>query len=79
MKQLVVVLAIVLVAIVGFGFYEGWFRYSTDTTNSDASGTITVDKDKLKEDEDKVRELGNKLKDKSAAPTDKIKESERRP
>ena len=79
MKQLLIVLAIILVAIVGFGFYEGWFHYSTASTNSDASGTITVDKDKLKEDEDKVRDLGNKLKDKSAAPTDKVKETEHRP
>jgi hypothetical protein len=79
MKQLLIVLAIVLVAIVGFGFYEGWFRYSTDSTKSDASGTITVDKDKLKEDEDKVRDLGNKLKDKSGAPTEKVKETEHRP
>jgi hypothetical protein len=79
MKQLVIVLAIILVAIVGFGFYEGWFRYSTDTTNSDASGTITVDKDKIKEDEGKVRDLGNKLKDKNSEPTDKVKATEHRP
>jgi hypothetical protein len=79
MKQLVIVLAIILVAIAGFGFYEGWFRYSTDTTNSDASGTITVDKEKIKEDEDKVRDLGNKLKDKAGASTEKAKETEHRP
>jgi len=79
MKQLLIVLAIILAAVVGFGFYEGWFRYSTDTTNSDASGTITVDKDKIKEDEGKVRDFGNKLKDKSSETTDKVKVKEHQP
>ncbi len=56
MKTLLVIAFVVLVGIAGFGFYQGWFRVSTEGTEQQPSATISVDKDKIREDEASVRE-----------------------
>jgi hypothetical protein len=69
MKTLLVVVVLLLVGIAGFGFYQGWFRLSTDGTDQKPSATITVDKDKIRADEEKAKEevqgFGQKVKDKT--------------
>jgi hypothetical protein len=68
MKTLVFVLVLLLVGTAGLGFYRGWFRLSTDNTDRQPSATITVDKDKIHEDEqkakDKVQGFGKETKEK---------------
>ena len=36
MRTLMFVVVLLLVGIVGVGFYRGWFQLSTDTTNHEA-------------------------------------------
>ena len=83
MRTLVVVFVLLLVAIAVLGFYRGWFRLSTANTDHKPSATITVDKDRIQEDEqrakEKMRNLGQGAKEKIGERTDKVKEQERRP
>jgi hypothetical protein len=83
MKKLVVVFVLLLVGIAGLGFYRGWFRLSTDNTDHKPSATITVDKDKIQEDEqrarEKVRRFGQEAKEKTGEAANNVQEQERRP
>jgi cytoskeletal protein RodZ len=56
MKALLVIVVVLLVGIAGFGFYQGWFRVSTEGTEQQPSATITVDKDKIRADETSAKE-----------------------
>ena len=56
MRRLLVVLVVLLAGIVGLGFYQGWFRVSTASTDDKVNTTITIDKDKLQADEQKAKE-----------------------
>ena len=82
MKALVFVLVLLLACIVGLGFYRGWFRLSMQSMDNQPSATITVDKDKIHEDEqkakDKVQGFGQEAKEKLGG-AGKVKEPERRP
>ena len=81
-KTLVVVFVLLMVGIAGLGFYRGWFSLSADNTDHQSSATITVDNDKIQEDEhiakEKVDEFGQGAKEKIGERTDKVKEQERR-
>jgi predicted negative regulator of RcsB-dependent stress response len=83
MKGFLFVLLLLVVGIVAFGFYQGWFSFSKDTTDNKPSVTITVDPDKIQKDEKKAKEtvqdFGQKVKDKTSDRTDKVKEQERQP
>ena len=56
MKSLIIVVVLVLVGIAGFGYYRGWFAVSTNNTDQQPSATVTVDKAKFHEDEQKARD-----------------------
>lgn len=56
MKTLLVVAVLLLVGIAGLGFYQGWFRVSTEGTEQESSTTITVDKDKFQADKEEAKE-----------------------
>jgi hypothetical protein len=69
-------LLVILAALVfGVGYYQGWFRLSSHSTDGRAAITLTVDKDKVSADkqtaQDKVQELGHQTKDavSTTAPT----------
>ena len=83
MKALVFVVILLLVGIVGLGFYRGWFRLSMDNTDHQPSATVTVDKDKIHVDEqkakDKVQGFEQEAKEKIGDRAGKVKEPERRP
>ena len=83
MKRLLVVLVLLAAAVVGLGFYLGWFHFSTGGTDTNPSATITVDQDKIKADkeaaQEKVKDLGDKAKEKAAEATDKAKEETPKP
>jgi len=78
MRRLLIVFVLLVVGIVGLGFYQGWFRVSTDGTDDKPSATITVDKGKIHADEEKAKEkvqgFGQKVKEKTGDPTDKVKQ-----
>jgi hypothetical protein len=79
MKALFVVALLLLVGIAGVGFYQGWFRLSTNSTDQRPSATITVDKDKFHADEEKAEEkmqgLGHKGKEQNGDLTGKTSRS----
>jgi hypothetical protein len=83
MKALVFVVILLLAGIVGLGFYRGWFRLSMVNTDQQPSATITVDKNKIHEDEQKAKDtvhgLGQEAKDKLGDRAGKGKEPEPRP
>jgi hypothetical protein len=68
---------LLLIGIVGVGFYRGWFQLSTDTANPRPSATITVDKDKIHADEqqakEKIRDLEKVAKEKTGELSGKAK------
>jgi hypothetical protein len=75
MKNLLIVIVLVVAGIGGLGYYRGWFHFTSDSTAGENHIGITVDKDKVKEDEKKVLEkekaLEQQLKNKGTAPTEK--------
>ena len=79
MKRLFVGLMILLVGVVGFGFYEGWFVVSADDSGHKTNVTITVDQDKIRTDEKKLEGIGQGLKKKTVGPTDPAQEPGRQP
>jgi predicted negative regulator of RcsB-dependent stress response len=80
MKALIFVVALLLV---GVGFYQGWFYFSTNSTNHTSSATITVDQDKLRADEgkakEKMEEFGQKAKERTGDRTGEVEQHERQP
>jgi hypothetical protein len=78
MKRLIFVLVLVVVGVGCLGFYLGWFHLTTETTSDGKSNiTVTVDKDKIKDDEqkakDKAKEIGHDAKDKAVDTVNKVK------
>jgi predicted negative regulator of RcsB-dependent stress response len=83
MKRLLIVLVLVVAVVVGLGFYQGWFRYSTAGTDGKVNIPISVDREKIEQDKEKVKEkvqdLEQKIKEKTQATTDGKKEGAPRP
>ena len=83
MKALMFVVVLLLVVIAGVGFYRGWFRLSMENSDHQPSATITVDKDKIHEDEqkskDKVKAYGQEAKEKIGDRAGKVDQPERQP
>jgi hypothetical protein len=69
MKGFFFVLVLLAIGIVGVGLYRGWFQVSTQKGEDKSTVSITMDKNKIKEDEekvkDKVQDLGRQVKDRS--------------
>jgi len=77
------VVVLLVVGIAGFGYYRGWFAISTNSTDKEPSATVTVNKEKFHEDEqragDDVHGFGQKAKEKIADQDGKAKEPQRQP
>ena len=75
MKTLLIAVALVPVAVVGLGFYRGWFGFSSSNDESKSNVTLSVDKDKIETDKDdaveKAQELGHKAVDKMSPSPEK--------
>jgi hypothetical protein len=56
-------IVIVAALVFGVGYYLGWFRMSSHSTDGRSNITLTVDKDKMDQDKDKVQDLGHHAKD----------------
>lgn len=69
--------AVVVVLAIGacLAFYLGWFHVGADNADGKSNVTLSVDKEKVKEDSkaavEKVEELGHQLKDKVSGASDK--------
>jgi hypothetical protein len=83
MRKLLVVLIVLAICVVGFGFYRGWFALTSPSPpagSNEVNVNLTTDTDKMKEDvervQDKATELtGNDADDSSAPaerPTDEV-------
>ena len=83
MKTLFGAILLLLVCIVGLGFYQGWFHITTHSADQKSSATITVDKDKIRADEEKakekVEEFGQKAKNEIGDRSGMSTEGEHRP
>jgi hypothetical protein len=83
MKRFFGGLLILAVLVICLGFYLGWFSLSTDQDSHQSKVTVTVDRDKIREDEerakDKMQELRKKVTDKTAKPADKSDSEKDRP
>ncbi len=78
MKRFLIGLVVVVACIAGVGLYRGWFQVTSDSANEQRNVTFSADKNKINEDVNivvqKVKSLGNRLKEKSATPAEKIKD-----
>ena len=83
MRNLMFVVFLLVVGIAGFGYYRGWFALSTNSTDLTPSATITVDKNKFHEDQQKARDdvqgFGQAAKKKVGDPNGEAKEPQRQP
>ena len=50
MKNLIIALVVGALAIAGVGVYQGWFQVGADNTKGKSNVTLSVDKEKIKED-----------------------------
>jgi len=75
MKNLLIVFVLVVAGVGGLGYYLGWFHFTSESTSGESHIGVTVDKDKVKDAENKMLEkaksLEHQLKDKGTAPTEK--------
>ena len=82
-RGLMFVVVLLLVGIAGLGFYRGWFHLSTNGTDEKPGATVTMDKDKIHEDEqkakDKVQGFEQEAKKKIGDLSGKAKEPQPQP
>jgi len=77
MNRLFMVLMVLALLVVGFGFYRGWFALSSrspDAGSNKVNINLTVDRDKMQEDaeavQNKTSELTGKATDGANEPGD---------
>ncbi len=72
MKRLLFVIVLLVVGVVGLGFYLGWFGIASESADGKRHITLTVDTKKIDEAEGtalkKVHDLGQPGKDPAVAP-----------
>ena len=75
MRRFLIVLLLLVAGVAGLGFYLDWFHLSTASTDQKTNITITVDQNKIREDEEKakekVQEAGHKLKERTGTEKSK--------
>ena len=75
MKNLLLAIVVVVAGVAAVGFYRGWFQVSTTDADHNPKVTITVDQDKVRDDERKLKEMGHS----GNTPTDRTGGAEPRP
>jgi hypothetical protein len=75
MARVFLVLILIVACVAGLGFYRGWFSLGSDDGDGKTHIKLTVDKDKIQSDKekvlDKVHNIGHPATDKSTAPAEK--------
>lgn len=56
MNRMFIVVGLIVVCVVGLGFYFGYFGISSDSADGKSHLTLTVDQKKIQEDEKKAVE-----------------------
>jgi len=58
MRNLLVVLVLLVIAVAGLGFYLGWFSFSTtrDPETGRPAAQFSIDQDKMKADAQKAKQ-----------------------
>jgi hypothetical protein len=69
MRGLLVVLVLVIVGVIAVGYYRDWFKVGGASDSKAVNVNVTVDKEKIKEDEQKakqkLKEVGGQIKEKT--------------
>ena len=73
MKRFLIGLVLIVAGVVGLGFYRGWIHLSSERAADKPRVTVTVDKEKMRDDKDKAVEAAHTAKDKVAPTTEKSK------
>jgi hypothetical protein len=75
MKRFLLFLVLLAACVLAVGYYREWFKFSMTSGDQSTNINMTVDKDKLKEDEEKAKEnlgkLGGKIRDQAGELTKK--------
>ncbi len=83
MRTLIIVIVLIALGIAGLGYYRGWFAVATNNGDQSPSATVTVDKAKFREDEQKAKDdvkgLGREAKRKIDNLDGNAKEPQRQP
>ena len=64
MRNLIVAVVVLILAVVGIGYYQEWFTVTKKETPTRTDVHIEVDKDKIKKDNMKKQMKKDKMKDK---------------
>ena len=56
MNRFLIVVGLVFICVIGFGFYFGYFQIASDSVGGKSHFTLTVDQKKIQEDEKKALE-----------------------
>jgi hypothetical protein len=69
MRGLLVVLVLVIAGVIAVGYYRDWFKVGAANDGKAVNVNVTVDKEKIKEDEQKakqkLKEVGGQIKEKT--------------
>jgi len=80
MNRLLCGVALIGACVIGLGFYMGWFHIGSENKGSESKVTLTVDKDKIKEDSKtavtKAENLEHQIKEKVTGSTAKTMDGE---
>ena len=68
MRKLLGTLTILVLIIVGFGFYRGWFGFAADDQPGQTNVEITVDKEKIRQDAKAASQKAHELAERSKSP-----------
>jgi hypothetical protein len=78
MTRLLVLCVLLVIAIAVLGYYRDWFTFTTASDDQKVNIHVTVDKDKVKEDEERAKEklhkLGGQIKEGAHTLSEKVKE-----
>lgn len=75
MKRMSIVLVVIVLLVVGVGFYRGWFAFSSGTSDAGSNKVdvnLTVDGDKIQEDGEAVKQKATELTGQVAEEANKI-------
>ena len=73
--RFLIVLLLIVAGAVGLGFYRGWFHLTSDRSADKSNVTLTVEKDKVRQDKQRAQDTvqGHREEDKAASSTANIK------
>jgi len=78
MKRLLAVCLLLVIAVGVFGYFRDWFTFATSSDDQKVNIHVTVDKEKVKEDEqrakEKIQKLGGQIKEGAGKLSEKVKE-----